>query len=61
MSKPPESKGKYLRSEVIIDEKGKVSCIKTVASNNYLVVCIRYTIFSFQNLFSHFPLNKPQA
>ena len=32
MSKPPENKGKYLRSEVITDENGKVSCIKTVAS-----------------------------
>ncbi|MDG1663889.1 MAG: hypothetical protein P8H97_11095 [Pseudomonadales bacterium] len=35
MDTPPNnnSKGKYLRSEVITDENGKVSLIKTVASN----------------------------
>ena len=33
MSRPPENKGNYLRSEVVTDENGKVSLIKTVASN----------------------------
>jgi len=33
MSKPPDNKGKYLRSEAITDENGKASFIKTVASN----------------------------
>ena len=33
MSNHQKSKGKYLRSEVITDENGKVSLIKTVASN----------------------------